>query len=135
MQVTFFARNIDKIAHFQREVAFFVWFFFLRVFFQSFLFHGNRNSTEKMFFFATTVKLNSQNNRIKSFPFCRYKEKQVSLIAASRKNSIFCSQKNPNKYKALFPQWNLKTCKFYDVSNTEAQFDFRRKFVPVAHNF
>ena len=71
--VTFFARNVNKIAHFQGEVDFFVWLF-LRVFFRGF-FHGNRNSTEKVFFFATTVKLNSQNNCVKNIPIRRYKEK------------------------------------------------------------
>ena len=83
-------------------------------------------------FFVTTVKLNSQNNCINSFPFRRYKEKQVSLLAASRKDSIFSSQKNPIKCKALFPQWNLKTCKFYGVSNTEEQSDFPRKLIPCS---
>ena len=55
-------------------------------------------------FFATTVKRNSQNNCIKSFLFRRYKEKQASLLAASRKYSIFDFQKNPIKCKSLFPQ-------------------------------
>ena len=71
----------------------------------------------------------------KTFPFSRYKEKQVSLLVASWKDSIFGSQKNPIKSKALFPQWNLKICQFYDVSNTEAQFDFPRKIIPAAHRF
>ena len=113
---------------------FFVCFFF-QSFFPGFLFHGNRNSTEKVFFFATTVKLNSENNCIKSFPFHRYKEKQVSLLAAPRKDSIFGSQKNPIKCKPLFPQWNLKIFKFYGVSNNEEQLDFPRKLIAVAHRF
>ena len=97
---------------------------FFSQFFTSYFFHGNRSSTEKMFFFATTVKPNSLNNCIKSFPYSRYKEKQVSLLTPSRKDPIFGSQKNPIKCKALFPQWNLKTCKFCAVLNTEKQFDF-----------
>ena len=48
--------------------------------------------------------------------------------------SIFGSQKSPIKCKALFPKWNLKTCKFCAVSNTE-QFDFPRKLIPAAHRF
>ena len=82
-------------------------------------FHGNRNSKEKVFFFATTVKVNRQNNCIKSFPFRRYNEKQVSLVVTSWKDSIFGSQKNPVKCKALFPWWNLKTCIFYGALNTK----------------
>ena len=113
---------------------FFLFGSFLK-FFSGCFFHGNRNSTEKVSFFPTTIKPNSQNNYTKSFPFRRYKEKQVSLLAASRKDSIFGSQKNPIKCKALFPQWNLKTCKFYAVSNTEEQFDFPRKLIPVARCF
>ena len=88
-----------------------------------------------MFFFATTVKLNSQNNCIKSFPFRRYKKKQVSLLAALRKDSIFGSQKNPITCKALSSQWNLKRCKFYGVSNTEEQFNLPMKLIPVVHRF
>ena len=57
------------------------------------------------------------------------------MLAALRKDSIFGSQKNPNKRKALFPQCNLKGCKFYGVSNTEEQFDFPRKLIPAAHRF
>ena len=86
-------------------------------------------------FFVTTVKLNSQNNCIISFHFCRYKEKQVSLHAALRKDSIFSSQKNPIKCRALLPQWNMKICKFYGVSNTAEQIDFPGKLIPVAHCF
>ena len=82
-------------------------------------------------FLATTVKFNSQNNCMKK----SYKEKHVSLLVASRKDSIPVSQKNPVKCKALFPHWNLKTCKFYDVSVTEEQFDFPRKLIPVARRF
>ena len=59
--------------------------------------------TEILQNFATTVKRNSQYNCIKNFPSRRYKEKQVSLLAASRKDSVFLSQKKPVKYKALFP--------------------------------
>ena len=100
-------------------------------FFSGGFFLGNENSSEKVFFFATIVKLNSQN-KIKSFPFSRYKE--LSLLAALRKHFIFCSPKNSIKWKALFPMWNLKPCKFYGVSNTEKQFDFTRKSIPVAHH-
>ena len=57
LQVTFFARNVNKIAHFQGE------------FFSGLFFHCNRNSIEKAFFYATTAKLNSKNNCIKSFLF------------------------------------------------------------------
>ena len=77
-------------------------FGFFSEFFSGGFFHGKRNSTKKMFFFATTVKLNSQNNCTKGFPFRRHKEKQVSLLAASRKDSMFGSQKNTIKCKALF---------------------------------
>ena len=66
-------------------------------------FHGNRNSTESMFFFATIVKLNGQNNCIRSFPFSRYKEKQVCLLVALPRDSIFGSQKNHMTCKTLFP--------------------------------
>ena len=89
---------------------------------------------KKCSFFATIVKLNGQKNYRKSFPFSRCKEKQVSLLA-SRKDSIFGSQKNPIKCKVLFPQWNLKTCKFYCVSNTEEQFNFSMKVIPAGHRF
>ena len=57
------------------------------------------------------------------------------MLVASEKDSIFGSQKNSVKCKELFPQWNLKTCKFYGISNTEEQFDFPRKLIPVAHRF
>ena len=50
---------------------------------------------------------------------------EAGLFAGSQKNSIKC--------KAIFPWWNLKTCIFYDVSNTEEQFNFPRKLIPVAH--
>ena len=59
----------------------------------------------------------------------------MSLLAALWKDCIFGSQKNLIKCKALFPQWNLKTCKLYGVSNTEEQFDFPRKLIPQAHRF
>ena len=85
-----------------------------------------------MFFSATIVKLNGPNNCLKSFLFSRYKGKQVSLVAVSRKDSLLGFQKNPIKCKALFPQWNLKACKFCGVSNTEKQFDFPRKIIPAA---
>ena len=81
------------------------------------------------------VKRNGQNNCIKSFPFSRYEEKRVHLLAASLKDSIFGSQKNLMKCKALFPQWNLKTCKVNGVSNTEEQFDFPRRKIPSAQCF
>ena len=71
----------------------------------------------------------------KCFPFRRYKERQVSLLATSRKDSIFSSQKNPIKCKALSTQWALKTCKFYGVSNTEEQFHLPRKLIAVVHRF
>ena len=98
-------------------------------------FSKNSYIETSLFFFATIVKLNSQNNCIKSFPFRRYKEKQISLLAALRKDSNFDSQKNPIKRKAPFPQWSLKTCKFNGVSNTEEQFDFPSKLIPVVHRF
>ena len=104
-------------------------------FFSGFFFHGNRNSTEKVLFFASIIKRNSQNNCVKSFPFHRYKQKKVSLLAASWKDSIFGFQKNSIKCKALFPQWNPKTCIFYGVLNTEEQFDLPRKLIPVAYRF
>ena len=47
----------------------------------------------KQFFSGTIVKPNGQNNCIKRFPFSRYKEKQVSLLVTSQKDSIFSSQK------------------------------------------
>ena len=107
--------------------------YFFRVFFQVF-FDGNRNSTEKIFFFATTVKLNSQNNCITSFSFRWYKEKQV-VGSCFAERFIFGYQKNAIKCNAFFPQWNLKRCKFYGVWNIEEQFDFPRKLIPVAHRF
>ena len=126
MQVTFLARNVNRIAHSQGELVF-LFEFFLQSFFRGFFM-----ITEKVYFFATMVKLNNQNNCIKTFLFSRHKEKQVSMLAASRKDSILGSLKNPSKCKALFPQWNLKTCKFYGVSNTEEQFDIPRKLIPAA---
>ena len=85
-----------------------------KLFFCLIFFHGNRNSTEKVFFFAIIVELNGQNNCIKSFTRSKYKEKQGTLLAASWKDSIISSQKNPIKCEALFPQWYLKACKFYN---------------------
>ena len=99
LQVTFFARNLNKIAHFQ-EVVFLFGFF--SEFFSGGFFHGKRKSTKKMFFFATTVKPNSQNNCIKGFPFCRHKEKQVSLLAASRKIPCLVFRKIPLNVKHFF---------------------------------
>ena len=118
--------------HIFKEKLLFLFGFFSEFFFGVF-FHGNRNSTEKVFFSATTVKLNSQNNCVKMFPIRRYKRKQLSLLATSRNYSIFGSQKNPIKCKALFRQWNLEICKLYGVSSTEEQFDFPRQLIPVAH--
>ena len=72
----------------------------------------------KVVFFATIGKLNGQNNCIKSFPFSRYKEKQVSLLVALRKDSNLSSQKKKIKCKTFF------SC---GASNTEELFDFFRK--------
>ena len=63
-------------------------------------FYGNRKSIEKVL--TTIVNLKGQNNCVKRFLISRYKEKQVSLLAALQKDTIFGSQKNPIKYKALF---------------------------------
>ena len=71
----------------------------------------------------------------KNFPFHWYKKNQVLFLAASPKDSISGTQKNSIKCYALFPQQNLKTSKFYGVSNTEEQFDFPRKLISVAHCF
>ena len=57
------------------------------------------------------------------------------MLAALRKDSIFGSQKNPIKCKTLFPQWNLKTCKFCGASNTEEQFHFPNKIITAVHRF
>ena len=127
MQITFFARNVNKIAHFQGEVIYFV-----RGFFKRYLFLGDRNSAEKLFFYATIIKLNSQNSCIKSFPFSRHKEKQDSLLSASRKDSIFDYPKNPIKCKALFPKWNLKACNFMVFQTMRNNLIFR-KLMPVAY--
>ena len=77
-------------------------------FFQSFFpvfffFHGERNSTGKVFLFATTVEFNSQNNCIKSFSFRRYKEKRLSLLAASWKIPFMVLRKILLNVKHFFP--------------------------------
>ena len=61
--------------------------------------------------------------------------KKFYFLAGSWRDSIFGSKKNHIKCKALFLQWNLKTCKFFSISNTEKHFDFSRKILPVAHRF
>ena len=72
----------------------------------------------KVVFLAALGKLNGQNNCIKSFSFSRYKEKQVSLLVALRKDSNLSSQKKKIKCKTFF------SC---GASNTEELFDFFRK--------
>ena len=57
------------------------------------------------------------------------------MLTTLWKDNIFGSHKNPIKCKALFPQWNLKKCRLYGVSNTEDQFHFPRKLIPVANRF
>ena len=52
------------------------------------------------------------------------------MLVVSQKDSIFGSQKISVKCKERFPHWNLKTCKFYGISNIEEQFDFPRKLIP-----
>ena len=55
----------------------------------------------KVFLFAAIVKLNGRNNCIKSFPFSRYKEKQVS-VSCFAKRFHFQFLKNINR-KTIFP--------------------------------
>ena len=66
----------------------------------------------KVVFLAALGKLNGQNNCIKSFPFSRYKEKQVSLLVALPKDSNLSSQKKILNVKHFFPVvlQTLKNC-------------------------
>ena len=76
-QATFFVRNIEKIGHFQGKAAFFrlrFFFFFFQSNFPCIFFMATEILEKKESFFANVVKINSQNNCIKSFPFSRYKE-------------------------------------------------------------
>ena len=68
-----------KIAYFQGEVVFCC--FFSECFLLLLLFCFFFMITKILQNFATTGELNSQNNFRKSFPFRRYKGKQVSLLA------------------------------------------------------
>ena len=71
-------------------------------------FHGNRNSTEKVFF--SVFPDTSRNNSI--------------WYMLGGKIPFFVSQKMPVNCKALFPRWKLKICKSYGVSNIEELFPF-----------